>query len=279
MTVFAVGAALLVLVTLAILIPVLWKNRLPGAASAEQKEANLAIFRDQLAELDTERAEGSLSETDYQQARAEVERRLLEDVAPDAGLAAPVGANARTTAVVTLVSLPILAAASYLILGNPQALLPEARTPQPAMSAADINALVERLAERMKQNPDDMKGWLMLARSYTTQGRYDQAAEAFAKAEVEVVKNPDLLANYAEVLAIAEGKGLQGKPLKLVNQALALDPQHPHALFLAGASAMERGEPAKGINYWQALLPMVEPGSDIEKMLQDGIAKARERVK
>jgi cytochrome c-type biogenesis protein CcmH len=91
-----------------------------------------------------------------------------------------------------------------------------------------------------------------------------------------VDKDPDLLASYAETLAMAGDKGLQGKPRQLVEKALKLDPKHPHSLFLAGAAAMEAGENKKGIAYWEALLPEVEPGSEIDLMLRSGITKMKE---
>jgi cytochrome c-type biogenesis protein CcmH len=87
---------------------------------------------------------------------------------------------------------------------------------------------------------------------------------------------PDLLASYAETLAMARGQGLRGKPLELVQRALKLDPKHPHSLFLAGAGAMETGDNKKGIAYWEQLLPQVEPGSEIDQMLRSGIEKMKQ---
>ena len=88
-----------------------------------------------------------------------------------------------------------------------------------------------------------------------------------------VNEEPDLLAAYAETIAMAEGKGLKGKPTQLVEKALKLDPKHGHSLFLAGAAAMERGDNKQGIAHWEALLPQVEPGSEIDQMLRSGIDK------
>ena len=135
--------------------------------------------------------------------------------------------------------------------------------------------MVQKLAERMQANPDDMQGWLMLARSYKALGRFDEAVNAYGKAEKVVVESPDLLASYAEAIAMANGKGLQGKPVKLIEMALKLDPKHGHSLFLAGAAAMEAGDNKKGIAYWEALLPQVEPGSEIDQMLRAGIEKMK----
>jgi cytochrome c-type biogenesis protein CcmH len=144
------------------------------------------------------------------------------------------------------------------------------------MTQEQINGMVAKLAEKMAANPDDLKGWLMLARSYKTMGRFEEAANAYSKAEKLVNEDPDLLASYAETIAMASnGKGLKGKPMQLVERALKLDPKHPHSLFLAGAAAMEAGENKKGIAYWEALLPQVEPGSEIDQMLRSGIDKMK----
>lgn len=275
MTQFALYAALLIAATLALMLPPLWLG-LRSKTQANREETNLGIFRDQLAELEREKEEGTLLPADYEQGKAELQRRLLEEVAPEtAGSKPSVTEPSRKTAIALLIALPVLALTGYLVLGNPKALNPEAAIAKPQMTPEQINAMVERLAERMQANPDDMQGWLMLARSYKSQGRYADAVNAFAKAEKVVEKEPDLLASYAETVALAGGKGLKGKPRLLVEKALKLDPKHPHSLFLAGAAAMEAGENKKGVTYWEALLPMVEPGSDIETMLKDGIAKMK----
>ena len=144
------------------------------------------------------------------------------------------------------------------------------------MTAEQISGMVARLAERMQANPDDMQGWLMLARSYKTMGRYEEAAAAYAKAEKVIDDDPELLASYAETIAMASGNGLKGKPSQLIARALKIDPQHPHSLFLAGAAAMGAGDNRKGIAYWEALLPQVEPGSELDQMLRSGIDKMKQ---
>lgn len=277
MTQFAIFAALLIGVVAAFLLPPLWLGLRAPQNGTDRKQANLSIFRDQLAELESEKAEGSLAEADFEQARRELQRRLLEEVEPQAADAqAASRAPTRKTAIALLVLLPVLALAGYAVLGNPRALDPTQTAPQPQVTAEQVNAMVAKLAERLQANPDDPKGWLMLARSYQTMGRYAESAEAFGKAGKLVDDNPDLLATYAEALAMAQGKGLKGKPVELVERALKIDPNNAHALFLAGAAAMEAGDRKKGIAYWETLLPQVEPGSEIEQMLRSGIDKMKQ---
>ena len=276
MTQFALFATLLVVVTAAFILPPLWLGLRRPKEKADRKAANLAIFRDQLAELEREKADGSLLAADFEQARQELQKRLLEEV-DDASAAAVAASHApsRALAVGLLLLVPLTALVGYTVLGNPSALDPARTTAAPKMTPEQIDAMVAKLAERMQANPDDMQGWLMLARSYKALGRYDGAVQAYGRAEKVVDESPDLLASYAEAMAMANGKGLQGKPVKLIEKALKLDPKHGHSLFLAGAAAMEAGDNKKGIAYWEALLPQVEPGSEIDQMLRSGIEQMK----
>jgi cytochrome c-type biogenesis protein CcmH len=278
MTLFALFATLIVVAVVALILPSLWVARHRETTADDRRTANLAIFRDQLAELDREKAEGTLAEADFEQAQRELQRRLLEEVEPDeaAGNAAVNATSSRKTAIVLMVLLPVLAVAGYLVLGSPRALDPTQTMAQPKMTPEKIQAMVESLAERMRNNPDDVQGWLMLARSYKALGRHADAAAAYAKVEKEVEKDPAMLTDYAEALAMSSPEGLKGKPLKLVEKALRLDPKSGHALFLAGAAAMEAGENKKGIDYWERLLPMVEPGSELDQMLRQGIDRMKQ---
>ena len=274
---FALVATLLVVAVAAYVLTPLWRGSREAVASADRQAANLEIFRDQLSELDREQAEGTLAAGDYEQAKAELQRRLLEEARPE-GQAAATSNASRPLAIALMVALPVLAIAGYGLLGRPQAVDPATTTAKPPMTQAQIEAMVARLAERMKENPNDTKGWIMLARSYKTLGRVAEAAEAYAKVEKEIADQPDLLVDYAESLAMA-GQGtrgsLRGKPTQLVEQALKVDPEHPHALLMAGAAAMERGDKAKAIAYWEKLLPMVDPGSEVETMLRGSIDKLK----
>lgn len=279
MTLFAIFAALLLALVAAFILPPLWLGIRSNDQMANRKAANLAIFRDQLAELERENNAGTLAESEYESARLELQRRLLEEVEPEAAaaLATPaIAGSSRKTAVALLVLMPILALIGYALLGNTKALDPTQTAAPQQMTAEQIDGMVAKLAERMQANPDDMKGWLMLARSYKTMGRYEEAAQAYGKAEKLVNEDPDLLASYAETLAMANGKGLQGKPRELALRALKLDAKHPHSLFLAGAAALEAGDNKQGIAYWETLLPDVEPGSEIDQMLRSGIEKMKQ---
>ena len=273
---FAIFATLLIVVVSAFILPPLWLGIRTPKTRADRKEANLAIFRDQLAELNREKDEGSLAEADFDQARHELQRRLLEEVEPADTATAVTRGPSRKTAIAILLLLPVLGLLGYTILGNPKALDPlQTMSEQPQVTPEKINEMVAGLAEKMKSHPEDMQGWLMLARSYKSLGRYSDAVQAYSNAENAINDNPDQLASYAEAIAMANGKGISGKALQLVERALKINPNHGHSLFLAGAAAMEAGDNKKGLAYWEPLLEQVEPGSDIDQMLRSGIEKMK----
>lgn len=272
MTLFVVFATLLVVATIALLLPALLRK--PKVVNAgDRREANLAIFRDQLAELERERAEGSLDATDFEQARSELQRRLLEEVQPDAPTA-PVKPAGRRTAIVLAITLPLLAAGGYLLLGNPRGLDPMQR--QERISPQQIEGMLGALVDKLKQNPGDTQGWVMLARSYKVLNRFPEAAEAYSHAGALLDSDAALLADYAEVVSQTQNGSLQGKPAELIARALKIAPDEPQVLLLAGAEASDRQDFANAAKHWERLLAQLEPGSEEAQTLTAAIAKARE---
>lgn len=276
MTTFIALATLLIAVAAIPLVLPLLRQRANSGETADRRAANIAILRDQLAELEHERNEGSLTDADFEQAKKELQKRLLEETRPE-GLAARELAPSRKTALIVLLLLPLIGLGGYGLLGNPKALDPTARQPAQQVTAGDIEKMVAKLAERLQNNPDDAKGWVMLARSYKALGRYPEAAEAYGKGLSLVEKDATLLADYAELLAIT-GEGFKGKPTELINKALKLAPDDPQVLLLAGAAAGERREFKMALMYWEKLLPQLDAGSEEAEALSAAIAQTRELV-
>lgn len=182
------------------------------------------------------------------------------------------------------VLLPAAAVAIYLQVGRPDALtmppelLAAAATPSDhGPSEEDIPAMVERLAERMRTQPDDVDGWHMLARSYSAMNRYADAAKAYGHLATLLPQDAGVLADYADALATAQDGALAGEPERLVERALAIDPQQPKALALSGSAAFARGDFARAEKQWQAVLPLVPEDSEFARSTQAGIAEARAR--
>jgi len=274
-TFFLIAAGLMIVVCLAILLPPLWRRpRL--SASVDQREANLAIFRQQLAELERDRNDGLLAAVDFSQAKSELQRRLLDDVEskenPEESRARRAGGKKTTLAL--LVLLPLAAIGGYGWLGNPQALVPAHA--QARMDAAQIDALLNQLADRLKANPDDTKGWVILARSYKSLGRFAEAAEAYSHGGELLNTDAALLADYAEVLVRKKDGVFTEATNALIARALALDANEPQALFLAGAAANDRRDFAAVVDYWSRLQGQLDAGSEEAVSLGAAIAKARQ---
>ncbi len=273
--IFLSAAALLLLVVLGLLLRPLLRRNAPSMIASRQA-LNTAIYRDQLVELERDRAVGSLSEVDYEQAREELQRRLLADASESDALPSSSGPAWRS-ALALVLALPIAAAALYAWLGTPAALQPIQEQPQAGhpVTQAQIEQMVAALAARLKQHPEDIKGWIMLARSYKALGRYDDAARAFAHIGDAMDSDPELLSEYADLLAVRAGGKLDGKPMELVNKALALDPNNTMALALAGTAAYGKKDFATAVKYWERLQKILPPDSDDAKSIAAAVAEAR----
>jgi cytochrome c-type biogenesis protein CcmH len=286
MTVFLIGSVVLMVVAVFFVVRPLLRQSTKASENprgTEQQALTLQILRDQQTELEQERSVGQLSEDAYGTAHAELQRRLLDelgsqDINSDASSSGDSSVTStRPLAVALIFLIPLIAVAGYMLWGNPMALRPGATEPQVKMSPDKIVQMVTKLAARLKENPSDLDGWLKLAQAYKVMGRYAEAAEAYAKAESRVKEDAGLLASYAETLGMSSEKGLQGKPTVLLNAALKLNPKEPNVLLLSGAAAMERQDYKAAVTYWEQLLPMVEPGSEIEEVLKDSIERIRNK--
>jgi cytochrome c-type biogenesis protein CcmH len=174
-------------------------------------------------------------------------------------------------------AVPILAIVVYVAIGSPAALSPQA-DPHASVSAEQIEAMVERLAAKMRENPEDADGWKLLGRSYSVLGRFNEAADAYAKAAVRAPRDAQLLADFADTLAMARGQSLEGEPEKLVHRALEIDPDNMKALALAGTIEFNRRQFAAAAGYWKRMLAHVEPGTEDARVIQSNIDEAQQLI-
>ena len=195
---WAIGGALAALALWLVLRPLLARRE---RGSVSRRAANLAIYRDQLSELDADLAAGKIAQADHARARAELESRLLEDV--DAAEGAAPRRSGRGVAALVGVAVPACALAIYFFIGSPRAV--DSRADAHALSAGQIEAMVERLAARLRENPEDAEGWKMLGRSHAALGRFPEAVDAYAKAAARAPRDAQLLADFADALAMARG--------------------------------------------------------------------------
>ena len=274
MTAFYFGAATLLLAACAF---VLWPLLRPGSrpAPADSNSAsNLAVLREQQALLDADLAATRIDAAQHLAARTELERRVLEEAAADAGTAgAPRSSRATLLAVVLGLGVPVLSVGLYARLGNTAGLVPPAAAQAPA-TEADVVAMVEKLAQRMQARPDDATGWLMLGRSYAALQRYPESAKAYARAVVLTPNDAQLLVDYADVLA-AVAKSAAGEPTKLITRALQIEPGNLKALALAGSAAFERKDFPAAIAFWTQARSAAPAGSEFAQGLDASLAEAR----
>jgi len=282
MTAFWIIAACFVLAALLFVLPPLLA-RSDSKPKLARKDITVSIYRDEAAELEEDLRNGTLTEDQYQQARQELERRLLEDVANEPGVAAAVGSGAgRWAAIAVGIGVPLLAAGMYLKVGTPRALTEDVQQAaaggghsQGQMSKQEIEAMAANLAARLEKNPDDAEGWAMLARTNAALGRYGEAARAFKRLNELVPGNAQLLADYADILAMAQGRRLAGEPVRIIEDALKADPTHPKSLALAGTAAFEAKDYKGAVAYWERLLAVLPPGSEGYQSVSSGIAEAK----
>jgi cytochrome c-type biogenesis protein CcmH len=247
----------------------------PRGGPPSRNAANVAIYRDQIRELDSDLAAGTLAREDYERARAELEARALHDVGqPEVQASAQPRGRAAAWALGAAV--PVLALAVYFVVGSPAGINREA---EQHASKAQVEAMVERLAARLRENPDDANGWKLLGRSYGVMGRFDAAADAYAKAAVRAPRDAQLLADFADVLAMARGRSLQGEPEQLALRAIEIEPGNLKALALAGSAAFERKDYVAAAGLWERMLAHVEPDSEDARSVQQNVAEARSLAK
>jgi cytochrome c-type biogenesis protein CcmH len=295
MIVFWLVAAVMIVIALAFVLPPLLQ-RAEKSNADEVKEANVAVYRDQLRELESDLHNGIVSQEQYNQDREEIERHLLQDLGDSSGdvKQSKPALTDRHLAYVLGAAIPVIAVLFYLPLAktNERAKAQPAAEPKTEAAAAPfanqsgemtpqaIEANVAKLAKRMEENPNDAKGWIMLARSYTQMQRYKDAADAYEHATALVSNDADLWADYALTVATINGKEMQGKPMEFVNKALAIDPLNRKALILAGEAALALKNYDLAIQYWQKLLKTLPPDSEeVARPINQKIAEAKRLAK
>ena len=216
----------------------------------------------------------------YEQAKRELEAAGARRVARDPRRRGPPSQSAAWTAAILAGAIPIAALLLYVVLGNHEAFAPIAAQrakggAEHEVTPQEVEAMAAKLAARLEKEPDNVDGWVMLARTYYALNRHADAARAFDRAIAIIPANADLLADYADSLGAAEG-GLRGKSLELIERALKADPTHWKALALAGTAAFNRKDYKGAVAYWERMKATVPPGSPIAGSIDASIAEARE---
>lgn len=273
MNVFIGISALLTLLVVAWLVWALLRTAKTDGISSER--LNASIHRDQLQALEADLARGVISQQDFETTRDELQLRLLDDTESFEATPKKKTAgfwSAKRTAVAVAITLPVMALGLYLQLGTPEAMNPVASG---NANNDQLVQMVDSLAARLKDNPNDSNGWAMLARSYKALGRFEESRQAFEKAGDIVKTDPDLLIDHADVLGVLAGNSLVGKPQQMIEAALRMNPEHPMSLMMAGVASYQNGDYPKAVTYWEKLLGLLQPGSPDALQVQANIDEAR----
>jgi cytochrome c-type biogenesis protein CcmH len=257
-------------------------------------------LRDQLRKLREQHASGAIGDAKYAEKRAPLERKLADLVLDAAEHAAPAPGSAPARASWRFMALlgvaaVVIAAAGYMwtrTSGEAGQAEPDfaaqtdgAPGPQGSASAPhsldseQFKVMADRLAAHLKEQPDDVAGWVMLARVYMTLGRTDDTLDAISHAAKLKPEDASILADFADALAMKNGRNLDGDPTRLIERALKIDPDNLKALALAGTAAFNRDDFAKAAGYFDRVVRVGPPESPIVQQAREAAAEARERGK
>lgn len=269
MTSFLIAAfLLLVLVFVLLLRPFIYSGKGEGTS---RRQMNAAIYRDELEKLEAERIAGTINVQEYEMSHAEMRQRLFQDTTEEDDRAI-MGSPTKTVIGICLF-IALVSVGLYVFLGDGVRVAQQ--TSQKPVSQEAVQKMVAEFAAKMEKEPDNLKGWAMLARSYRILGRTDDAAKAYGRAGVYLNSDPELLAEYADTLATIANGNFSGKPLQLINQALKLDPNNFLALWLSGTASYTSGNYKAAVQTWEKLAKQLPPNTDEARAIQGSIAEAR----
>ncbi|MCU7916942.1 MAG: c-type cytochrome biogenesis protein CcmI [Candidatus Thiodiazotropha sp. (ex Epidulcina cf. delphinae)] len=261
-------AGLIVLAMAFVALPLMRKRT---EASVSSDELNLAVFKQQLAELDSDLDSGILDQTRYDAARKDLEKELLTDVSGKSNKPEST-ASGRAMALAALL-IPLMAMLLYQNLGSPEIIqrLAEQPTAMPATAShaqqgqgstqnlPPMEDLVNRLAKKLEDQPDNLDGWVMLGRSYMAMNNQTAAINAYERALQIDDGNVGLLIAYAEAVAATTGNDFTGRSAPMIEKAYRLEPKNPNVLWLSGIVAYQQNQFQTALDRWQLLQGMLKP--------------------
>jgi cytochrome c-type biogenesis protein CcmH len=288
MTSFWVVAGILTIGALLFIVPTLISKG-TSRTGVIRKAANVSIYRDQLAELESDLRSDVLSKEQYDQSKRELQQRMIQDVPEGESLATMVITSSNhsniATITVLMLAIPLMAVSLYLWIGNTKGLTPQPISEQQSpMSGSgpesesghqNFSSVLDSLIARLREQPNDVEGWIMLGRTYAIMQRFNEAKIAYEQVIALSPESPELLVDYADIVAMTNGGSLQGEPMELVNKALSLSPKNPKALALAGTAAFEQKNFKQAASYWEKLLVQIPPESKLAQSVKESITEAK----
>ncbi len=273
--VFLVVAAVITTATVWILLRPLLASRTSSSTSGN---TNVEAIRIELAEARRDQRLGLMSEPGLVEAEQELASRVLAEEAMELSPRAP---RAKITAILLGVALPLLAIAGYATVGTPAGIVPElarsAPTGTPVNAEQQMAELFRLAEERLKTEPNDAKGWALLARAKASVGMFDGAMLAYEKAVALTPTESDLWADYADAAAGMSQGRLEGKSIELVTKALSLDSKNPKALLLRGTYEIQKNDLGAAEKSFSLAKSVVEPSSGFAQIADNALADIRSR--
>ena len=263
---------LFTLMTLAAIAAVLWPL---ARHSVARGGSDIAVYRDQLDEIDRDRAAGLIGATEAEAAKVEVSRRLL--AAADAAAAAEKSASGETsilrqrvTALAGIALLPVGAIALYLTLGSPDMPGMPLAGRQAAETEANrsLESLIAKVEAHVNANPNDGRAWEVLAPVYMRTGRYDDAVVALRNSLRLNGSNAAREADLGEALVAAANGVVTAEAKGQFERALALDKQDVMARFYMGMAADQDGRRAEAESIWRDIIAQAPPGAAYLEMIR-----------
>ncbi|MGP0104844.1 c-type cytochrome biogenesis protein CcmI [Rhodoblastus sp.] len=259
------------LLTGAAILSILWPLSRP-APKAREDAADVAFYRDQIAEIDAEFERGGLDREQAEAAKALAGRRLLA-VAPEESATGSSPKARKIAAGFALVAIPALALGLYDKIGHPELRdMPlEARMKAPP-AQQDFAAVVARMEAHIKDHPDDAHALELMAPVYLRMGRFDDAVNARRKIIALRGETPQRLVEYAEALAYANDGTITPEAEAQLQRALTLDPKNPAARFYFGLAAAQNGDKDKARKIWTGLLTDLPADSPANSAIKEKLA-------
>jgi cytochrome c-type biogenesis protein CcmH len=258
-TTFWIVAAAFVAVALAFLLPPLLRKR-EGAVRAGRRGINIAVYRDQMKEMEVDHRNGLLTDEQFAAAKLELEARLAQDAIEGGEDVAPVRRGGRVLGYSLAGLVPAAAFGLYLTLGNPGA-IDAVAAPQVVPGEHDIMKMIQQVEEKTKSEPNNGEAWAILAKTAAAIGNWPKALDAYEKAYALKPNVAAVMTGYAEALAVSNGRVLEGKPMELVLKALEIDPDDIKGLELAAIANFQDKNYAQASYYFKRLLKRVPPES------------------
>jgi len=269
---------ILLVIALVIIIPPLLKRR--DILDADSDQRNINIAQERAEDLKLQLAAGTLSQQQFDEQYGELELTLGDDLDIEQNNNNS-SSHGSWVVYVILITVPLLSVLTYFSLGEPDALIKaEMKAPQRQQAgkkSQDMNleSMVQKLAERLKQNPDNVNDWVMLGRSYKFLKQYPMAIKAFEKAYALGSDEPAVMLHYADALVMADRGRFSAQANDLIFSALEKTPNDAMALWLAGTARAEQRNFSQALVHWHKLEKLLPPDSDSYKEVQKLIASVQ----